>query len=186
MKGFIYIIRSHQTDDVYYGSTTQKLCKRMAQHRCGYKKWLDGNINYVSSYEIVKYIDAYIELVECIDFQNKQELYAREGHHIRESDCVNKKIAGRSKKEYTTEYNNENREKHKQYREENDAKIKEYQQKYREEHKESNAEYQKKYCETNKETLAEYKKKYREANKDKINKYFREYRAIQRANLVET
>jgi len=33
MKGFIYIIRSHQTEDVYYGSTIQPLSKRMASHR---------------------------------------------------------------------------------------------------------------------------------------------------------
>ena len=126
MKGFIYIIRSHQTDDVYYGSTTQMLCKRMASHRACYKLWLDGKYSCVSSFDILKYGDAYIELVEEVKYENKQELYAREGHHIRTNKCVNKHIAGRSRKESSKKYNDANREKHKQYREENKDKIKEY------------------------------------------------------------
>ena len=32
-NGKIYCIRSHQTDNIYIGSTTQKLCVRMAEHK---------------------------------------------------------------------------------------------------------------------------------------------------------
>lgn len=49
----IYSIRSHQTDQIYVGSTTQKLSERMAEHR--YKK---GHI-------LMNYSDAYIELIEA-------------------------------------------------------------------------------------------------------------------------
>ena len=39
MKGFIYIIRSHQTTDVYYGSTIQpRLSQRLAEHRRDYDR----------------------------------------------------------------------------------------------------------------------------------------------------
>ena len=42
MKGKIYIIRSHLTDDVYYGSTTQKyLSSRFGDHKANYKCYLN-------------------------------------------------------------------------------------------------------------------------------------------------
>ena len=119
MKGSIYVIRSHQTEDVYYGSTIQLLCKRMASHRKEYQKWKKGTRAYTSSYEILKYGDAYIELVEEVFFENKHELRAREGHHIRTNKCVNKVIPCRTKEEYDKMYYEKNKEsmseKHKLY-----------------------------------------------------------------------
>jgi len=103
MKGSVYVIRSHKTTDIYIGNTTQLLCQRMAGHRQQYKNWINEKYHYVTSFEILKYDDAYIELLEEIEFQNKQELYAREGHYIRSMECINKCIAGRSKKEWTEE-----------------------------------------------------------------------------------
>ena len=80
MKGKIYIIRSHQTNDVYYGSTIQKyLSKRMCQHKEIYKLYLKNEINFITSFDIIKFEDAYIELVEEIEFENKEQLYALEG-----------------------------------------------------------------------------------------------------------
>ena len=44
MKGKIYILRSHQTEEVYYGSTIQKyLSSRLASHNAKYKKY----VNYI-------------------------------------------------------------------------------------------------------------------------------------------
>ena len=61
----IYAIRSHQTNDVYIGSTVERLSARMSKHRYDYKKFSAGEgMNYVSSYEILKYPDAYIELIK--------------------------------------------------------------------------------------------------------------------------
>ena len=37
-NGKIYCIRNNITDDIYVGSTTQTLCKRMAKHRNDAKK----------------------------------------------------------------------------------------------------------------------------------------------------
>lgn len=144
MKGFIYIIRSHQTDDVYYGSTTQMLCKRMSGHRKNYKLWLDGSYGNNTSFEIIKYNDAYIELVEEVEFQNKQELYAREGHYIRENKCVNKLVAGRT---------------HEERYETNRDKIKEQRQQYRIDNKEQINKLEKqKYIDTREQSIARVKK----------------------------
>jgi hypothetical protein len=174
MKGFIYIIRSHQTDDVYYGSTTQMLCKRMATHRANYKCWLNGTSNYVSSFDILKYEDAYIELVEEIEFQNKQELYAREGHHIRENNCVNKRIPDRTTQEY-----------HKQYYKDNKDELSEYKKQHYEANKDDILEQQKQYRETHKADIAEKAKQHYEANKDKINERRRQRRAESKKVLPE-
>ena len=94
MKGYVYIIRSHKTEEVYYGSTTQLLCKRMAGHRTAFKR----GIIFTAS-KILKFDDAYIEQVEEIEFTNKQELYAREGFYIRNNECVNKCVPDRTPEE---------------------------------------------------------------------------------------
>ena len=44
-----------------------------------------------------------IELIENYCCECKEELLRREGHYIRENECVNKLIAGRTKKEYKSE-----------------------------------------------------------------------------------
>jgi hypothetical protein len=60
-----------QTDDVYYGSTTQPLSKRLSGHKAHYKQWQKQNYNYVTSFEIIKYDDCYIELPFAIDVTKK-------------------------------------------------------------------------------------------------------------------
>ena len=75
MKGKIYIIRSHLTDDVYYGSTTQKyLSSRFGDHKANYKCYLNENYHYTTSFDIIKFGDAYIELVEEINFETKEKV----------------------------------------------------------------------------------------------------------------
>jgi hypothetical protein len=149
MKGFIYIIRSHQTDAVYYGSTIQMLCKRMAEHRRDYKRFNDGKYHYTTSFDIVKYDDAYIELVEEIEFQNKQELFAREGHYIRDNKCVNKNIPCRTDQQYRKDNRERLIEKHRQYNDVNKDKIKQY-------------------AEANKERIKEYKREWYQSKKNSL------------------
>ena len=140
-KGKIYCIRSFQTDDVYIGSTTQTLAQRLGKHRREYKLYLKGNANYVTSFELLKYDDYYIELIKLFPCSCKAELEAEEGHYIRECVCINKRIAGRTQKQYNIdnrdkkkEYNKQDyidnrdkkKEQNKQYRIYNREKIKEY------------------------------------------------------------
>lgn len=99
-NGKIYTIRSNQTDDIYIGSTCSPLYKRLYNHKQHYNSWVNRGKNYMSSYEIIKYDDCYIELLEEYPCENKQQLRKREGELQREMKCVNKEIAGRTKKEW--------------------------------------------------------------------------------------
>jgi hypothetical protein len=125
-NGKIYTIRSYQTDDVYYGSTTQPLSKRLSRHKANYKQWQNNKYHYVSSYEVIKYDDCYVELYELYPCNSKTELERREGQIIRENDdAVNQRIAGRTQKEYCVD-NKENKKQYdKQYRMNNLDKINE-------------------------------------------------------------
>ena len=54
----------------------------------------------MTSFEVVKYLTAKIELVEEISCDTKKELLARERHYIENNTCVNKVIPGRTYKEW--------------------------------------------------------------------------------------
>jgi len=125
-KGKIYCIRSFQTDKIYIGSTTQTLAQRLGLHRNDYKRYLKGKQHYVTSFELLKYDDYYIELIKLFPCSCKAELDTEEGKYIREWDCVNRKIAGRTKNQYS----NDNKDKIKQYCIDNRDKRLEYQKKY--------------------------------------------------------
>jgi hypothetical protein len=125
-KGKIYCIRSFQTDDVYVGSTIQTLAQRLGKHRDHYKSYLKGKKNYVSSFELLKYDDYYIELITLYPCSCKAELEAEEGHYIRDWDCVNKRIAGRTKKQWNIDNSDKIKKQIKQYYIDNIDKKKEY------------------------------------------------------------
>ena len=112
-NGKIYAIRSHQTEQIYIGSTTQPLYKRFSKHKT----------MYCSSKEIMKFDDAYIELLEEFPCVNKMQLNRREGELIRTTDCVNKRIAGRTQSEHRIDNKDYMFERDKQYREDNKQKI---------------------------------------------------------------
>jgi hypothetical protein len=166
MKGKIYVIRSHQTTDIYIGSTTILLCNRLAKHKYEYKI----NQRYYTSYEIIKYNDAYIELLEEIECETKEQLRAKEGYYIRSMNCVNKKIDGRTKKQYYKDNIEHKKEIDKIYYENNKEEKKEYAKNYYEKNKEEILKKMKIYTEKNKEEKKEYAKKYNEENKEKIYK----------------
>lgn len=117
-------------DEIYIGSTTQPLAKRMGEHRRKCKRYQNGKCNYVTSFKILSYGDAKIELIEKVECKDKEELVAREGYYIRTLDCVNKVIPDRTRKEYIREYREANKDKinqkRRQYREANKDKIKQY------------------------------------------------------------
>jgi hypothetical protein len=124
----------------YIGSTTQELHQRLAGHRKDYKIWLKNNIKNMTSFEILKFDDHYIELLEIFACNSKKELNKREGQYIRSQDkCINKRIAGRTKQEYYAD---------------NLLKKLEYQKKYYAEHQEQMSEYQTQYRPNNKEKLS--------------------------------
>jgi len=141
-NGKIYTIRSYLTDNIYIGSTTQSLTKRLSKHKADYKGFIAGKYPTVTSFEIIKFGDAYIELLEECPCYNKNQLCKREGEFIREHECVNKCIPGRTYKEWCDEK------------------------------KDKIIENKKEYYKQNKDKIKEYKKEYREQNRDKINEKF--------------
>ena len=191
--GKIYAIRSYLTDEVYIGSTCSPLSARMSGHRSAYKLYLEGKGNNVSSYEVLQHGDAFIELLEEFPCANRVQLCKREGELIRATDCVNKNVAGRTRKQYRDDhkvgikqYRKDNKDKikqyyqdnkietsayGKQYREDNKVKIARFQKQYRDDNKEQLDEKKKQWYEDNKEQIAVQHKQYRETNKDKIKQY---------------
>jgi hypothetical protein len=154
-NGKIYTIRSYQTDDIYIGSTTQTLTKRLSIHKSNFKSWKKGKRHYTTSYELIKYDDVYIELLELCPCSNKMELHRREGELIRSMDCINKNVAGRTKQEYRDENKEKIKENKKEYYQENKEKIKEYKKEYYQENKEKIKERQKEYLDDNNEMRKE-------------------------------
>ena len=124
-KSVIYTIRSFQTEDIYIGSTTQMLAKRFHTHKNDYKLYLAGKRHYVTSFKLLEHGDAYIELLEAYPCNSKTELERREGQLIRELECINKNIPGRTKKEYYQDNRDKRLEQMKKYKEANKDKIKE-------------------------------------------------------------
>ena len=132
-NGKIYTIRSYQTDKIYIGSTTQSLSKRLSCHKSNYKNYLDGKYHKITSFDIIEYGDAYIELLEAYPCDNKMMLDKKEGGCIRaEPNCVNKVVAGRTQKEYREQNRDKILKIKKQYREQNADKIKQYRAQYTE------------------------------------------------------
>ncbi len=169
-KGKIYCIRSYETDEIYIGSTIERLARRMAGHRAKYKRFLQGkHKRYTTSFKILEHKDAYIELIINCPCNNKEELHRTEGKYIRERDCVNRCVAGRTQKQYKHDhkerialyqktYNQTNKEKRNIYRKHNKTKIQQQTKAYRERNKDKI----KSYRETNKEKIQKYKHEYRQ------------------------
>ena len=163
-NGKVYAIRSHQTEDIYIGSTIQPLSVRFRKHEMCYKNHKDGKYGYVTSFKILDHEDAYIELLENYPCNNRNELMRREGELIRQMKCVNERVAGRTVKEYY----NENKQKRKEYQEENKQKRKEYYI----QNKQHIAEKDKEYREKNKHKIAEYREKNKQKIADRVKEYY--------------
>lgn len=85
--GYIYIIKSKKTDNVYIGSTKHNILKRFKMHENNYAH----DINSCTSREIIKYGDAFVELLEKFEYNDIKELREREKDFIQSKKfpCVN-------------------------------------------------------------------------------------------------
>ena len=155
--------------DIYIGSTKKNtLAERMSGHRNEYRRWLKGTKGKLSSFELFEKYglqNCFIYLVENYPCNTKDELRSREGHYIKTTPCINKRIECRTDKEYYQDNKAKIDEKNKQYFQDNKVKCNEYFKQYRQNNKENI----KKYHRDNKEKLCEYQKQYRLDNKETIN-----------------
>ena len=126
-NGKIYKIISHNSDqDIYVGSTTQMLCKRLTGHVTNFKK--NGP---VSSKNVLRHGNYQILLIENYPCNTKEELTAREAYYVRQFNCVNKNVPGRTREEWYED----NKDKIAKYYEDNKDKISERHKKYYEANK---------------------------------------------------
>jgi hypothetical protein len=80
-KTKIYKIYSNQCNDIYIGSTIKKNYRsRLNDHRYDYKN--RHNRPYCTSFELLKYNDCEIELIELCNFQNSKQKTERERYYI--------------------------------------------------------------------------------------------------------
>jgi hypothetical protein len=108
-NGKVYKLVSFSSDNVYYGSTCSQLSRRLAGHKCAYNRWKADKRGYITSFEVMKYTDAEIVLVESVNCTSKEELHAAERKHVENNVCTNKQVPGRSNKEYCDKYRQDNR-----------------------------------------------------------------------------
>ena len=178
-NGKIYKIYSYQTDDVYYGSTTQKLCRRMVGHRTDHKQGTG-----ITSKDILKFDDAKIELVEVYSCNNKEELHKREGWYIKNNDCVNKHIAGRTRKEWRDDNKEKIKKNKADYQIKNKERLNKISKDYHDANREAINKQAKEYNIKNKDVIAEKSKQYRKDNKDDISKRRKIYRDSNKEKLA--
>lgn len=153
----IYKVICSETGKIYIGSTTQKLCKRLWEHKTPTCKCLTKT-----------FINPKIFLIENVPCNSKEELHAIERKFIENTECVNYYIPTRTKKEwiednkkYLKEWKKEHYQKnkktitkiHKQYYEKNKQKIIEQTKEYKEKHLEESKKWKKDWYEKNKERM---------------------------------
>jgi len=155
--GLIYKVSSKIGDCVYYGSTID-LMERIRKHKSDFKY----NRPCYSKL-VLKYPDYKFEIVEYYSCESKKQLDKREGYYQRTYDCVNRNVAGRTKKEYY------------------------------EDHKETLLNYQKNYREINRDIINNKKKekficacgsKYTRVNKSQHKKTKRHTKYLESLNIT--
>ena len=164
----IYCIRNHLDDDIYVGSTTQALSKRMAKHRENRFSPKNINLKFYQKLNELGVENFYIELLEEYPCENNDQLRAREGHFIREMATLNGRIEARNKHEWYQDNKEHVKEKAKQDYHNNIETRREQRKEYRDQRKEQRVEYDKQYRQENKERIAQYKKDYHERNREEI------------------
>ena len=176
-KSQIYKIVDVGFNLCYIGSTVEKLYVRMVRHRSHYKSYLKGQHNYVSLFKI---FDKYgvdnckIYLVENYPCQSKEELTAREGEHQKNIACVNKRMEGRTNKQWQQD----NREticmKHKQYYQDNKSDLQKKNKEYYEYNKEDISSKRKEHRKNHPELIREQEQQAYQRNKEQKNRRRRE------------
>jgi len=158
---------TENSNDIYIGSTTQTLTRRLKEHESRYKR----GVKYCSSQEILKQDNYKIVLIKNFACNSVFELETEETKFQKDLVCVNQQLA-RATEEEKRQYK-------KQYRIDNKESIKQQRKQYRIANKESI----KQYSIANKEKMKQYRidnkekmKQYKINNKEKIKQQRKQYR----------
>jgi hypothetical protein len=142
-NGKIYQIKDLTNNNIYIGSTTKDLKKRLSQHESMQRRHaINHNCHTTSANIILNNNNYVIELIENVIASNKQELLSKERHYILSLNCVNKNVPNRTREEKLMQdrqtfkrlYNQNRQEiinKCKIYNEINKERLKIYQKNYR-------------------------------------------------------
>ena len=147
-NGKIYKIVDVGYNEQYFGSTTVELSTRMARHRARYREYNKTQKSFYTSFIL---FDKYgienckIELVEIYPCDSKDELTRKEGQWIKNEDCVNKCVAGRTKREHHVDNLDHIKSKKKEYRLLNLERELQRSRDYRENHRAELIEYDRRY-----------------------------------------
>jgi len=87
--GYIYAIISPSSPYCYIGST-KNIKKRWGHHKDDFRRYLlnkpvcknGKKMNYKSAFELLKYKDCVIQEVDCIDFEDRRELFELESFYM--------------------------------------------------------------------------------------------------------
>lgn len=179
--GKIYKFVCNVTQQIYIGSTTHTLSKRLSSHISNYVQYLKGEKNYITAYIIIENNDFEMSLIEDYPCETKDQLLMREREWIEQyPECVNKCCPIRTPDEKVElkkvlgqryyEMNKDNiLENNKKYRRENKDQISQKIKEWNEKHKDHVKERKKRYAEDNKELIREQRKQFREENRDRLN-----------------
>jgi hypothetical protein len=92
-QGKVYKIISPNTDKIYIGSTTEPtLACRLRKHKDQYRRWVAGKMKFcLGSFAIIEAGASSIILLESYPCTSRDELRAREQHHIdlHKANCAN-------------------------------------------------------------------------------------------------
>ena len=149
----IYKILNTVTDDVYIGSTTQPLSKRMVDHRASCKSDKVFHLQLHKKMHELGIENFYIELLEEYPCENVEQLRKREGEQIREFSTLNRYVAGRDEKQYREDNKEQRAKTNKEWREKNHDSLLKKKKEYYDNTREDRVETSKRYYQENKEKI---------------------------------
>ena len=170
-KAKIYKITNDYNDEVYIGSTCNKLNKRFSQHRNNCKHEDKKNRPLYTLMNEIGDTRFRIQLICDYPCEDKYQLKQKEGEYIRNLGTLNKQIAGRTNQQYQQE--------HKEY-------YQEVKKKSAEKHKEENIIRKQLFYQNNKERILQKQKELYEKNKNAINAKRKELYAQKKLLSVNT
>ena len=167
-NGKIYCIKNCITSDIYVGSSTQPLSKRMEKHRASINCEKRGRgllYQKMREHGVENFFITLIEKYPCNDIE---ELRAKEGEWIEKIGTLNMKVAGRTPEQYRKDTVEHKKEYDKDYRERTTEKRKEQAHQRYENNKEHIKQKSNQHYHQNKEEINQKQKIYRDNNQDRI------------------